>query len=270
MTNTGARRELTIDGEQRTTNDPRPTVAYAYVGPRYFDTLRIRMVLGRQLAEEDGRKGTEGVVVNQRFASTFFGHRDPLGKRIRLVNAAAPNTDVPWFTIVGISQTIPWALFRDEPDPMVYVPVAAEPAPHRFASVIARSRPDTAAAFAQIRQEVGRVDPDLPGYFVQTLDEVVAVGAVSAEAVRRNLSPACGHRVDSFNGRVVRADGQPRGGTHAGNRGPIGTGRSVSGGCVALHAEWHCPAGHWPLHWTRRVDVRWQAPSRSVRPRARC
>ena len=175
MTNTGARRELTIDGEQRTTIDPRPTVAYAYVGPRYFDTLRIRMVLGRQLADEDGRKGTEGVVVNERFASTFFGHRDPLGKRIRLVNAAAPNTVVPWFTIVGVSQTIPWALFRDEPDPMVYVPVAAEPAPHRFASVIARSRTDTASAVAQIRQEVRRVDPDLPGYFVQTLDEVLAV-----------------------------------------------------------------------------------------------
>lgn len=174
MTNTGARRLLTIDGKQWPAGDPQPTVAYVYVGPRYFETLGIKLLRGRQLAEDDGRKGMEGAVVNERFASMFFSGRDPLGQRIRLVNAAAPQTNAPWFTIVGVSQTIPWALFQEEPDPVVYVPVSGEPAPHRFASVIARSRTDTAAAFAQIRQEVRRIDPDLPGYFVQTLDDVLA------------------------------------------------------------------------------------------------
>jgi putative ABC transport system permease protein len=177
MTNTGARRLLTIDGAQWPAGNPQPTVAYVYVGPRYFETLGIKLLRGRLLAEDDGRKGMEGAVVNERFASMFFSGRDPLGHRIRLVNAAAAQTtqtNAPWFTIVGVSQTIPWALFQEEADPVVYVPVSGEPAPHRFASVIARSRTDTAAAFAQIRQEVRRVDPDLPGYFVQTLDGVLA------------------------------------------------------------------------------------------------
>lgn len=177
MTNTGARRLLTIDGKQWPAGNPQPTVAYVYVGPRYFETLGIKLLRGRQLGEDDGRKGMEGAVVNERFASMFFGSGDPLGHRIRLVNAAAAQTNqanAPWFTIVGVSQTIPWALFQEESDPVVYVPVSGEPAPHRFASVIARSRTDTAAAFAQMRQEVRRIDPDLPGYFVQTLDSILA------------------------------------------------------------------------------------------------
>jgi putative ABC transport system permease protein len=56
----------------------------------------------------------------------------------------------------------------------VYVPVAAEPNPHRFASIIARSRGETSAAIAQLREEVRRIDPDLPGYAIRTFDELLA------------------------------------------------------------------------------------------------
>ncbi len=174
MTSTGARRELTIEGRERPANEPPPTVAYGYVGPRYFDTLTIRILRGRGLTEEDGRPGQEGIVVNERFASMYFGGANPIGNRIRLVNAAAPQVAVPWFTIVGVSQTVPWMVQLQVPDPVVYVPVEAEPAPHRFASIIARARGETSPAIAQLREEVRRIDPDLPGYAIQTMDELLA------------------------------------------------------------------------------------------------
>jgi hypothetical protein len=81
---------------------------------------------------------------------------------------------VPWFTIVGVSRTVPWMVSQAVPEPVAYVPVAAEPAPHRFASILARSRSDTSTAITQLREEVRRIDPDLPGYATQTLDEVLA------------------------------------------------------------------------------------------------
>jgi predicted permease len=174
MTNTGARRELTIEGNGRASKEPPPTVAYAYVGPGYFDSLKIRILHGRALREQDGRAGQEGIVINDRLASMYFSGGNPIGHRIRLVNAAAPHIRVPWFTIVGVSQTVPWMVQLQAPDPIAYVPVAAEPNPHRFASIIARARTDTSVTIAQLREEVRRIDPDLPGYAVQTFDELLA------------------------------------------------------------------------------------------------
>jgi predicted permease len=174
MTNTGARRELTIEGRDRASAEPRPTVAYGYVGRRYFETLKIRILRGRALTDEDGRPGQEGIVVNERFVSMYFGGDNPIGHRIRLVNAAAPHVAVPWFTIVGVSQTVPWMVQLQVPDPVVYVPVAAEPAPHRFVSIIARGRGDTSTTIAQLREAVRRIDPDLPALGIQTFDELLA------------------------------------------------------------------------------------------------
>jgi hypothetical protein len=53
------------------------------------------------MVRDDGAPGHEAAIVNQRFASTFFPAADPIGQRIRLANAAAPNAPQPWFTIVG-------------------------------------------------------------------------------------------------------------------------------------------------------------------------
>jgi putative ABC transport system permease protein len=179
MTLTGSRRALTIEGDEAPPGQPPPSVAYIYIGPRYFETLRVKLTRGRGFEEQDGRKGQEGAIVNERFVSLFFPNRNPIGRRIRLVNAAAPNVNVPWVTIVGVAPTIPQIVIMEEHDPIVYVPVEGEPAPHRFASIIARSTGGRTAAVTQLREEVRRVDPDLPGYYIQTMDELLAASRFS-------------------------------------------------------------------------------------------
>jgi putative ABC transport system permease protein len=167
-------RQLSIDGRSQTPGENPPTVSYLYAGPRYFQTLRLRMIRGRELDERDARPGQEGVVVNERFASMFFPNGDGLGHRIRLMNAATPNAPAAWLTIVGISPTMPQAMTDKEPQPVVYAHVNAEPAPTRFASVIVQSAMEPAAVVSRLREEMRKVDPDLPGYWVQTMDQVLA------------------------------------------------------------------------------------------------
>ncbi len=167
-------RQLSIAGRPQTPGEKPPTVSYLYAGPRYFKTFRLRMVRGRELDERDGQPGQESVVVNERFAAMFFPNGDALGQRIQLTNATTPNVPAPWFTIVGISPTVPQTATDREPQPVVYAHVRAEPAPNRFASVIVQSAMAPAAVVARLREEMRKVDPDLPGYWVQTLDQVVA------------------------------------------------------------------------------------------------
>jgi putative ABC transport system permease protein len=172
LTLTNSQRQLEIRG--REAPNPPPMTAYLYIGPRYFQTLRLRLIEGRDFNELDGRPGQEAVIVNQRFAALFFPNQEAIGQRIRLTNAATPTAPKPWFTIIGIAPTIPQILDTRDPEPVVYSYIPSEPAPHRLVSIIARSDGDPAAIVKLMRETVQKVDPALPGYFVQTLDEVAA------------------------------------------------------------------------------------------------
>ena len=104
----------------------------------------------------------------------FFPDADPIGHRIRLANAAAPDAPQPWFTIVGVAPTVPQIAYSQSPESVVYVSLRGEPVPHRFASIIVRAEGDRASIVSLLREEVRKVDPDLPGYDIQTMDEVRA------------------------------------------------------------------------------------------------
>jgi putative ABC transport system permease protein len=172
LTLTNSQRQLEVRG--RETPNPPPMTAYLYIGPRYFETFRLRLLKGRDFNEQDGRLGQEAVIVNERFATMFFPNQQAIGQRIRLTNAAAPNAPRPWFTIVGIAPTIPQILDQRDPEPVAYSYIPSEPAPHRLVSIIARTDGDPAAVVRLMRETVQKVDPALPGYFVQTMDDVVA------------------------------------------------------------------------------------------------
>lgn len=174
MTVINSQRQLAIEGRPTTDGKP-PTVAYLYIGPRYFETLRLRLLRGREFTGDDGSPGREAAIVNQQFASMFFPDADPIGQRIQLVNATAPNTPQPWVTIVGVAPTVPQIAFSQTPEPVVYAALRGEPAPHRFASIIARAEGDRATLLSLLRETVRKVDPDLPGYYFRTMDEVMAM-----------------------------------------------------------------------------------------------
>jgi putative ABC transport system permease protein len=61
---------------------------------------------------------------------------------------------------------------QSDPDPVVYVPIRSEPT--WFMALIVRTEGDPGKATALIRHVVGEVDPDLPLYDIQTLDDFLA------------------------------------------------------------------------------------------------
>jgi putative ABC transport system permease protein len=168
-----AQRQLTIESRPTVAGENQPSVGYLFIGPRYFQTLRLRLLRGREFDDGDGAPGREAAIINERMAAMFFPDADPIGQRIRLANAAAPTAPQPWFTIVGVAPTVPQMLFRGVPEPVVYVAVGGEPAPHRFVSIIARASGDRAAIVSALRDAARAVDPNVPGHYVQTMDEAL-------------------------------------------------------------------------------------------------
>src|SRR5581483_7987167 len=60
-------------------------VYHADVGPRYFESLHIPIVEGREFTPDDKDKAPMAVIVDQTAARRYWPGQDPLGKTLRLV-----------------------------------------------------------------------------------------------------------------------------------------------------------------------------------------
>ncbi len=118
-------RLLAIAG-QPAVGGPGPVVSYVAIGPRYFETLGVRLILGRPFSSEDGTSGHPAAIVNQRFVQMYFGGGSPLGARIRLTDPNAAHGDASWLGVVGVSPTVRQHYAQDL-DPVVYVPFRQDP-----------------------------------------------------------------------------------------------------------------------------------------------
>jgi putative ABC transport system permease protein len=92
--------------------------------PQFFDTLRMRLLKGRLLTDQDMAGKRKVLTINQTLATKYFPGEDPIGKRIKLVGletAPEPVAD-PWFEIVGVTSDIKNHGIRDAILPEVYAP----------------------------------------------------------------------------------------------------------------------------------------------------
>ena len=163
-------RELSVDGHLPAEGERLPMVDVVNVGPRYFETIGLRLLRGRTLNEADGAAGREGVVVDQRFVDRFLAERDPLGASVTvLIDRKMPRR----VTIVGTVPTLGETEAR-EARPVVYRPYGSDLPPNMTLIARLRSADDAAAVATQLRDEVRALDADLPLYDVRTLDEVLS------------------------------------------------------------------------------------------------
>jgi hypothetical protein len=140
------------------------------VGTRYFDTLGLPMPRGREFVSGDGRGGTEGVLVNQRFADLHLPDEDAVGQRIRVRrDEASPFS--PWMRIVGIAPNVRQT-DRPEINPIAYLPF--EGAAPATVALILRSATGPEALVARLRQEVAALDSDLPIYRAMPMVDAMA------------------------------------------------------------------------------------------------
>jgi putative ABC transport system permease protein len=151
-------------------------VTQVTIGPRYFETLGLRLLRGRMFDTLDGTPGHDSAIVNQRFAAMHFGGDDPIGRRIKLSpdGPVLPGAAEPaWMTVVGISPTIRQGNFQEaQPDAVAYVPLRAQ-APS-FAMLIIKAERDAASLTSLARDEVRAIDPDLPLFSILTMDQMLA------------------------------------------------------------------------------------------------
>jgi predicted permease len=138
------------------------------VGPRYFETLGMSLLAGREFTEEDTLGAPRVAIVNETFARYFFGTASPLGHRFGF---GPDKTDA--IEIVGLVKDGKVNNLREKTPRFAYTPYRQDPVLNRITFYVRTMAPPEGMA-ASLRQIVQRTDPALPLFDVKTLAATVS------------------------------------------------------------------------------------------------
>jgi predicted permease len=146
-----------------------PLVLRHYVAASHFETLRVPLVRGRGLQENDRAGRPRVVVINEAAADRFWPGEDPLGKRVWFDGAPAFGSPDSSAEIVGIVRNVAYQPLEENPvQPDFFTSFAQFTYPNRM--VLVRTQGDPIALVPQIAAAVRSADPDLALFDVQTME----------------------------------------------------------------------------------------------------
>jgi putative ABC transport system permease protein len=155
-----------------------PTATYRAVMPGYFETMRIPILRGRDVAAGDTLDTPGVVLVNEFLARHTWPGEDPIGKRIAF---DGPDDKPSWVTVIGVVKNTVRSEWSEGAEDEAYLALPQRRSlmnsPHpqeAYASFVVRTDGDPAALAPSLRAAVRSLDPTLPVSAVQTMQEIVS------------------------------------------------------------------------------------------------
>jgi predicted permease len=153
---------------------PRPheslEVGRADVSPRYFETMGIPIVEGRDFRQDDNEKAPSVVIVDQTAANRYWPGQDPVGKRL-----SVPSIWSYPFTVIGVVKNSKHLMIHERPSPMMYLSYYQHPGPELIVQMKTLGNPADLSQAAE--RAIQEVDSRLPVYDVRTMRENTALAS---------------------------------------------------------------------------------------------
>jgi predicted permease len=141
---------VTVDGKDPDVTKGSSTVVRNNdVGPDFFHTLGVPVVLGREFTDADNATSQKVAVVNELFEQHFLPNQNPLGHQVN------------GMVIVGVVKNHKYRSMEEEPIPMAWWDYAQAPDEGEM-NVEMRVRGDALAILPAVRKVVAQMDPDVP------------------------------------------------------------------------------------------------------------
>jgi predicted permease len=135
-------------------------VYHAEVAPRYFESLHIPILEGREFTPHDDEKAPRVLIVDQTAARRYWPGQDPLGKNLRIWGRL--------FTVVGVVRNSTHMLMNESPEPMVYMSFF-QAGDETIVQVKTEGNPvDLAPA---VENAIHQIDTQLPVFDVRSMRE---------------------------------------------------------------------------------------------------
>jgi putative ABC transport system permease protein len=156
------------------------------VSPGYFGAMRIPLIQGRDFNDEDREDAPKVAIVSAQFASRAWPGIPAVGKRLKL--GFGPAEKQPWLTVVGVVGDVKDQTLADESRPAIYTPFEQAPLSFLLRSLTfaVRTDGDARAMETLLREQIRRVDPDLPIERMTTMEQLLS-DSVSEPRFRAGL-----------------------------------------------------------------------------------
>ena len=176
---------VSVDGYQGRQGEERAVDMNA-VGPRFFETMGIPVLLGREFLPEDSPSvvpeprerlsrepepelpGPLHAVVNESFARKYFGGGSPLGRRLSMTETFDAARA---YEIVGLVKDVRYFGLREKPEPMIYLPVWRGVTSSLRLAI--RTRGEVAGLAQSIRSVLAGIDVAVPLRDLKTGEEQI-------------------------------------------------------------------------------------------------
>jgi predicted permease len=159
-----------------------PRVYHNLVGPRFFETMGIPILAGRDFMPEDDERAPRCVVISESVARRYFRDEDPLGRQIVFGRVPA--------SIVGVAKDVRYTTLRADAPLVTYRPHRQDTIAPADTFLIRSSAPPEVIA-PVVRAEVRAAAPSLPPPSVVSLEDQIA-GVLVQERMLAALSTALG------------------------------------------------------------------------------
>jgi putative ABC transport system permease protein len=168
---------FTIEGRE-VANADEFTADFYPVTPNFFNTMKIRLLHGRDFTDRDTVHAPWVAMVNETMARRFFPNEDPIGKRIRVDLSEEDQLR----EIVAVVRDIPASHPQTKQDPAIFIPFVQAAAHsigpftglHLQMTFLMRTAGDPMSALPAVRRAVEEVDRNQPLIDPRTEDSYLA------------------------------------------------------------------------------------------------
>jgi len=172
-----------IEGRPEPPAALQPSLQVHLVAPDFFQTMGIPLILGRDFNDQDNRaysreqsnsdhwgSGLKSIIIDEDFAKRYWPNENPLGQRVRIT--FGERDEQPVATVIGVVGRVKENRLSDQGGLVqAYFPIYQQPL--RNLAVVVKSTRDPAALLPTVRQEIARIDPDLPLFGMNTMKDLV-------------------------------------------------------------------------------------------------
>ena len=148
-----------------------PLVDYTVVSPRYFETMSVPLVRGRDFQDSDDQGSPKVAIINEALAQKFWPNEDPIGKRIL--------ASQEYREIIGLVKTTKYMTLGEAPLPYMYLPFAQNYRPEM--AFLVRSAQNPANILNPMRNQLQAMDPELILFNVMPLGERLKMALLPAK-----------------------------------------------------------------------------------------
>jgi predicted permease len=142
----------------------------ADVTPRYFETLGILIIEGRDFTQSDGDKAPGVLIVDQTAANRYWPRQDPIGKKLSIWGRL--------FTVVGVVKNTKHQFMNERPEPTIYMSYFQHADNETIVQVNAKGNPADLASTVQ--KTIHEIGGQFPVFDVRTMRETTQMARIFA------------------------------------------------------------------------------------------